>query len=171
MDLDQAIREMVQGHKVKLPEWGGYWYLPEDKRNGPMPTAIMHWYDDIHVFTKQGDILTTAWVDKYKERDDFELTEGKMGFDFAILALKNGKRIAREGWNGKGMWLVMFSLSHICIKNNGEILKSVDFYSEHCPVGDNICMKTAQNTFELGWRPTSMDMLATDWIVVSPQLN
>ena len=28
-----------------------------------------------------------------------------MDFGDAIRALKDGKRVAREGWNGKGMWL------------------------------------------------------------------
>ena len=29
-----------------------------------------------------------------------------MNFGKAIEELKNGKKVAREGWNGKGMWLV-----------------------------------------------------------------
>lgn len=28
-----------------------------------------------------------------------------MNFGEALEALKNGKRVTREGWNGKGMWL------------------------------------------------------------------
>lgn len=28
-----------------------------------------------------------------------------MNFGDAIAALKEGKRLARQGWNGKGMWL------------------------------------------------------------------
>ena len=28
-----------------------------------------------------------------------------MDFGDAIRALKQGSRVAREGWNGKGMWL------------------------------------------------------------------
>jgi hypothetical protein len=30
-----------------------------------------------------------------------------MDFSQALIELKAGKRIAREGWNGKGMWLAM----------------------------------------------------------------
>ena len=26
-------------------------------------------------------------------------------FGSALLSLKNGERVAREGWNGRGMWL------------------------------------------------------------------
>lgn len=28
-----------------------------------------------------------------------------MNFGQAIEAMKNGKRVCREGWNGKGMWI------------------------------------------------------------------
>lgn len=30
-----------------------------------------------------------------------------MNFGQAIEALKEGKKVARKGWNGKGMWLVL----------------------------------------------------------------
>lgn len=29
----------------------------------------------------------------------------KFGFDKAIVYLKQGRKVAREGWNGKGMWI------------------------------------------------------------------
>jgi hypothetical protein len=28
-------------------------------------------------------------------------------FEAALFALKQGKRVARTGWNGKGMWLTL----------------------------------------------------------------
>ncbi len=30
---------------------------------------------------------------------------GGLTFGDALVALKAGRRVAREGWNGKGMWL------------------------------------------------------------------
>ena len=30
-----------------------------------------------------------------------------MNFGQAIEALKAGKKVAREGWNGKGMWIAL----------------------------------------------------------------
>lgn len=30
-----------------------------------------------------------------------------MDFGNAIRALKDGKKVSREGWNGKGMWLAL----------------------------------------------------------------
>jgi len=32
------------------------------------------------------------------------------GFDFAIQQMKAGKKVARIGWNGKGMWICHHTL-------------------------------------------------------------
>jgi len=87
MNLQEAIIEMASGKKVKLPEWMGYWFIPDGNVSSDPA-------DDIKVFTRVGDILNSPWIDKYSTRDDFEITEGRLGFDFAILALKNGKMVA-----------------------------------------------------------------------------
>ena len=37
----------------------------------------------------------------------------------AIEALKQGKKVARTGWNGKGMWLKLIKGNEVQIHNNG----------------------------------------------------
>lgn len=32
---------------------------------------------------------------------------GRLNFGDAIQFLKDGRKVAREGWNGKGMWLAL----------------------------------------------------------------
>lgn len=104
MNLLQALAAMQDGRKVKLPDWGGYWYIPEDKRP-QNPVKSEELMGLVRVFTKRGDILDTPWFEKYQGRDDFEITEGNLGYDFAILALKNGKRVTRKGWGGKAIYV------------------------------------------------------------------
>ncbi len=90
-------------------------------------------------------------------------------FGQAVEALKSGFMVAREGWNGKGMWLWLKNetmvksewcqdphLKWIADNNGGEI------YAGGC-----ICLKTAQNTIQSGWNPSQQDVLATDWVLVS----
>lgn len=98
------------------------------------------------------------------------LQEGQTGtFGEAIESLKRGWKVARQGWNGKGMWLWLKSetmvksewchdpaLKEIADKNGGEI------YAGGC-----ICLKTAQNTIQSGWNPSQQDVLANDWILVN----
>lgn len=76
-------------------------------------------------------------------------------FGEAIEALKKGHKVAREGWNGKGMYLF---LAH------GEDIQSCTGIHEKCV--DVICMKTAQDTVVFGWLASQTDMLAEDWVIV-----
>lgn len=91
-------------------------------------------------------------------------------FGLAIEALKKGHRVAREGWNGKGMWL---SLS--C--DGTREVSAENFWSPHnaqhardnggkATVLPSITMKTATGEILMGWLASQTDMLAEDWYVV-----
>jgi hypothetical protein len=95
-----------------------------------------------------------------------------MDFGDAIRALKRGDRVAREGWNGKNMWL---SLSG---GPKGQYVSHEDFWSEHnaayaalqpggmAHVLPCITMKTADGSILMGWLASQTDMLSEDWVVV-----
>lgn len=73
-----------------------------------------------------------------------------LDFGDAIRALKAGKRVARDGWNGKGMW--------------GEYVPAKDFsFSELNP---HFVIKNTNNSFST-WVPSINDCLADDWQIVS----
>lgn len=78
-----------------------------------------------------------------------------MTFGIALELLKKGCKVAREGWNGKGMFLFLA---------NGEDIQSSIGIEDKCV--DVICMKTAQNTVVFGWLASQTDMLADDWVIV-----
>lgn len=79
-----------------------------------------------------------------------------MDFGFAIKALKEGKRVHRAGWNGKGMWLVLINPG-----NAMHTSQAGGFDMQPC-----IGMKTATNVMQPGWLASQPDMLAEDWSVV-----
>lgn len=161
MNLQDALISMASGTKVKLPEWIGYWFIPTEALAKSQPGT--HPSQLVHVFTKTGDVLNTPWLDKYKDRDDFEVTDGKMGFEFAILSLKSGKKVARKGWNGKGMWLYMVPGSTFNVAEGRPL-------AAHLPVGEevkynaHIDMKAADGS-HFAWNPNALDLLADDWEV------
>lgn len=72
-----------------------------------------------------------------------------MNFGEAIEALKAGERVWREGWNGKGMWLVL-------VPGTANLQ---DGTYPHLPW---IGMKTADNKF-VPWLASQTDVLAEDW--------
>ena len=74
-----------------------------------------------------------------------------MDFGNAIRALKDGKKVSREGWNGKGMWLA---------------LQVPDAHSKmSLPY---IYMKTADDKL-VPWLASQADMLSEDWVEVNAE--
>lgn len=87
-----------------------------------------------------------------------------MDFGKALEALKAGHRVARRGWNGKGMWLLLI---------DGDAWAFSDWV-----YGDDrgghvsplkplpwIGMRTADGGF-VPWLASQTDILANDWQVV-----
>lgn len=73
-------------------------------------------------------------------------------FGWALERLNEGSRVARAGWNGKGMWL--------CHIKPGNAMCN-GFYMQPC-----IGMKTVDSKTQPGWVPSQQDMLALDWVIV-----
>ena len=86
-----------------------------------------------------------------------------MDFGEAIKALKNGNKVSRNGWNGKGMFLyyVPASKYNACT----EIGKSISDINGMVEYGAYIAMKTAQGNV-VPWLASQTDVLSEDWGVV-----
>jgi uncharacterized alpha/beta hydrolase family protein len=82
-------------------------------------------------------------------------------FSVALKALKNGYKLAREGWNGKGMWLKYVD-PYLGMNLTD---KQVEAVSEGATALSYIAMKTADNKF-VPWLASQTDLLAEDWTVV-----
>lgn len=81
-------------------------------------------------------------------------------FGTAIVALKNKYKVAREGWNGKGMYLIYFSP----VANGIEKLQVEGLGTDH-PLLPFILMKTVDGML-VPWLASQTDILAEDWTVV-----
>lgn len=96
--------------------------------------------------------------DAVEEAKVFGLTFGQ-----AVSALKNKKKVARSGWNGKGMFLFLVPGSTFEV-NRPPLL---GIYPEgtkidYCP---HIDMKTADEKV-VPWLASQTDVLAEDWQIV-----
>lgn len=80
-----------------------------------------------------------------------------MSFGMAIEALKLGQRVARAGWNGKGMWL-----SHVGADRYDVGVRATGFGVNLSPW---IGMKAADGSF-VPWLASQTDMLAEDWVAL-----
>lgn len=86
-----------------------------------------------------------------------------MNFGDAIAALKAGKRVARAGWNGKGMFLFLVGGSTFTV--NREPLMSIFGEGTQVQYHAHIDMKTAQG-YVVPWLASQADMLSEDWELV-----
>lgn len=87
-----------------------------------------------------------------------------MNFGDALHHIKNGYRVSRQGWNGKGMYLFLQPGFDIPVKRNSPLNQ------EH-PEGamvqvlPHIMMRTVDGTV-VPWLCSQTDALATDWDVI-----
>jgi hypothetical protein len=114
----------------------------------------------------------TSWSPKATFEAAYrEVNEGKMTFGLALEALKKGLKVARIGWNGKGMWLSLSGRrSHkvhaedFWSENNADYAhEQLDHYATVLPC---ITMKTATGEILMGWLASQTDMLSEDWVIV-----
>ncbi len=79
-----------------------------------------------------------------------------MTFGQAIEALKKGHKVARAGWNGKGMWLMLVP---------EKVADAVSFQYAALSPAPWIGMKTTDDKF-VPWLASQTDMLAEDWQLI-----
>jgi hypothetical protein len=130
------------------------------------------------VYAGEGDIIPTeckiqegyrvryedgylSWSPKAVFEEAYRETTG-MPFGLAIEAAKKGKRIARAGWNGKGMYVFMAN-EDITFTTSADMS---EFLEESVEVHGMLVLRTAQKTLQPGWLASQADMLADDWMIV-----
>jgi hypothetical protein len=99
-----------------------------------------------------------------------EETRNKKDLDFgaALQVLKNGGKVSRSGWNGKGLWLELqqpdanskMTLPYLYLNYPGG----------NVPSDRPGCVVTAASAYPEGarvpWLASQTDMLADDWEVI-----
>lgn len=83
-----------------------------------------------------------------------------MDFGKAIELLKEGKKLQREGWNGKGQYIELATnISYI--NSIGELVNA-----DHEAIGNKAIAFVGTSGVQLGWLASQADMLAEDWKIV-----
>lgn len=94
-----------------------------------------------------------SWSPKSAFEEAYRKIDG-LTFGLAIEAMKKGYRVARSGWNGKGMWL------RLVIPGGDNKVPDLDM--ENLPY---IEMKTSDNKL-VPWLASQTDMLAEDYSII-----
>jgi hypothetical protein len=167
MEFKEVFEALKQGKKVKRAHWAGYWQIVDNNN-------VMFCKDGKQIpFTQTEDVMFT--VSNMCE-NDWEIANDDYShelvhtftFGEAIRKLKNGKRVARLGWNGKGMYLWLMPAAtvkaewckephlHALAEANGGEIEALG----------SIRMLTADKKILTGWLASQTDVLAEDWIEV-----
>ena len=89
---------------------------------------------------------------------------GSLSFGHAVELLKQGKRVARKGWNGKGMYLLLVRGETVRYSIN-QVYGDGYTDSVGFSVLDAIYMKTADDKL-VAWLASQTDILSEDWQIV-----
>lgn len=165
--------KIVRAKPMTRAEYNSYrgWPLPSDE-DGTDIGMLVEYVDG----GKSNDPRHEGYI-SWSPMDVFERAYrhvSGMTFGQAIEALKAGKKVARIGWNGKGMWL---SLSGPL---EGRVIGADQFWSENnrewarqfggALVLPCITMKTVnahgREAILMGWLASQTDMLSEDWVIV-----
>lgn len=115
---------------------------------------------DYIVFQSAEDFYPVAesvFVKKYQTKDT------GLCFSQALVHLKNGGRVARKGWNGKGMFI--FKVNGSRFITNREPLLSILGEGTEVQYQTHYDMKTADGSI-VPWLCSQSDMDAEDWEIV-----
>lgn len=146
--MTRAEYNVLRGWELSVDECGddtGYLveYVDGGKANTLMYAGYVSW-SPTDVFDKAYSVCTG------------------MSFGMAIEMLKAGKKVARKGWNGKGMWLILVPGSKGIRPVAGTPYSKAGITQE-VDIDAHVDMYTAQGSMQPGWLASQNDMLATDW--------
>ena len=143
------------------------WTLPSDE-NGADEGYIVEYVDG-----GKGNTDHYAGYVSWSPADVFDRAyrpcDG-MTFGHAIESLKAGQKVARKGWNGKGMWLILVP-GRLNVKVQAgtpygnvlnpstaiEILPHIDMWTTN---------SQGRRAMLPGWLASQTDMLSEDWEIV-----
>lgn len=169
MSFSDALDAMLNGQKVKLPSWGGYWFWDNERQ-----TIIMHTKDGEELDIRSTDrmlytlenICSEEWVlaDESNCPQISPDATPLFSFSIAVKFLRRGLRVARAGWNGKGQYVFLATdVEFSCEADLSELSAKQD---SEVQVSDMLVLRTAQGSLQPGWLASQGDILADDWYLL-----
>lgn len=153
----------------KYNEYRG-WQIPENE--DPNEQGYLIEYVD---GGKPNDDRHQGYI-SWSPKDVFERSykppklNSSLTFGEALEHLKNGKKVARSGWNGKNQYVVAQAqvttteATKIWNPHNREHAEKLGGFIDVAPY---CTLKTAQDTLAMGWVPSTGDLFAEDWTVLA----
>lgn len=110
----------------------------------------------------------TSWSPKDVFEEAYRRIDN-LTFGLAIEAMKKGMKVARTGWNGKGMFIWLSPCKYLGFNElyDPEFQNIAIKNPDGCMIiGGHINMKDANGNAVIGWLASQTDMLAEDWTII-----
>ena len=154
--------KLIKAEDMTRAEYNAFrgWELPADE-NGADEGYLVEYLDGgkPNTTTHAGYV---SWSPKEQFDNAYRKTTG-MSFGLAVEAVKKGRKVARAGWNGKGMFLFLVPGSTFKVSR----APLLGIYPEGTEINyhAHIDMKTADDKV-VPWLASQTDVLADDWYIV-----
>ena len=154
----------VHAHPMNRGEYNAYrgWEVPADEN--PADDGYLVEYLDGGKSNHPGHAGYISWSPKdVFERAYCEVGQG-MAFGDALKALKAGQRVARTGWNGKGMFVYLVPAASYPVQTGAAKAHFGD--SAMVPYNAYMAIKNVDETVST-WVPSVNDCIAEDWMLLA----
>lgn len=161
--------KVIKAKPMTRQEYNDYrgWILPQDESGSDEGMLVE--YVDGGKANHPGHEGYISWspLDVF---DRAYKKSGNMPYGFAVQLAKAGFKIARNGWNGKGMWIIYVPGTKNITPKEGtpyhdagltdkiEILPHFDMYTVNAQ---------GRRAMLCGWAPSQTDMDQEDWYIVN----
>ena len=142
--------KIIEGKPMTRGEYNLYrgWTIPENEN--PEDAGYLVKYPDGY----------ESWSPKEQFEEAYrEFTEG-MSFGAAVHLLKQGYKVQRKGWNGKGQYIEL--ATNISYVNAAKEIVNC----KHEAIGNKAIAFVGTSGVQMGWLASQADMLAEDWVIV-----
>ncbi len=153
--------KLIQAREMSRGRYNSYrgWEVPADE--DPNDEGYLVEYLDSLNANHAEHTGYISWSPKDVFERAYRPTIG-MTFGLAVEAMKQGQKVARAGWNGKGMFVYWVSPGEYPPKMEA----AREFFGgRDVPYRDYIAMKTVDDQV-VPWVASQTDILAEDWSTV-----
>jgi hypothetical protein len=158
--IGTKIIKAVVMNRAEYNEYRG-WTLPVDE-NGTDTGYLVEYVDG-----GKGNHPNHAGYISWSPTDVFDrayrAVDAGISFGDAVLMLKSGQKLARAGWNGKGMFVYLVPAAAYPVQTGAA--KSHFGENSMVPYNAYMAIKNVDDTVST-WVPSVNDVLAEDWHTV-----
>lgn len=151
---DWAVKSCEDGTMYYKPDTPGELYIrtPDGEMYVPVGSYILRGVEG-ELYPCRQDIFEKTY-------ESVDLDDKMFDFGEALRCMKQGEKVARRGWNGKGMYVFIAGVS--TFGTNAELPE----IGEEPEINEAVAMRTADKSICIGWLASQADMLAEDWQIV-----